>query len=451
MRTGGQAALIAALMLFAAPGAAQSVDPADNPEPGAGEQFIPAFVYRTGPYAAGGSGFFGGFLDYFTLINERDGGIGGIRLVWEECETAYNVHRGLRCYERLKHRGGILHPLSTEIAYALLPRLAADRIPMITLGYGRADASDGRVFPWVFPLFVNYWSQNTAIIRFIAGREGGLHRLRGRKIAIVYIDNAYGRETLGILNAQAERFGFVAREVPVEPPGLDQRSVWRALVRDFAPDWVILRGWGVMNPMAIREAARAGFPRERMVSVWWGGAEEDVIPAGRAAKGYIAAGFHPSGRHYPVVRDILEQVYGAFKGNIALQRVGSTYYIRGLIAALVTAEAIRTAQARYGQRPLSGEELRWGIETLSLTAERLRLLGADGIVPPITVTCRDHEGGGRVKFQQWDGDAWTVISDWIEPDRAMLRPMVEASALAFARAHGRELRTGQSMGSDCGR
>ena len=66
-----------------------------------GEQFIPLLSYRVGPYAAGGSGYFGGAIDYFTLVN-MNGGINGVKLLWEECETEYNAARGVECYERLK-------------------------------------------------------------------------------------------------------------------------------------------------------------------------------------------------------------------------------------------------------------------------------------------------------------------------------------------------------------
>ena len=105
------------------------------------EQFIPALVYRTGPYAAGGSGFWGGMEDYMELLNIRDGGIGGVKLTWEECETAYNSDRGVECYERLKGKGptgaSIVHPLSTGITYRLIERATADKIPLISMGYGR--------------------------------------------------------------------------------------------------------------------------------------------------------------------------------------------------------------------------------------------------------------------------------------------------------------------------
>jgi len=47
---------------------------------------------------------------------------------------------------------------------------------------------------------------------------------------------------------------------------------------------VILWGWGVMNPTALKTAAKVGYPREKILGVWWSGAEEDVLPAGSAAK-----------------------------------------------------------------------------------------------------------------------------------------------------------------------
>jgi branched-chain amino acid transport system substrate-binding protein len=52
------------------------------------------------------------------------------------------------------------------------------------------------------------------------------------------------------------------------------------------------------------------------------------------------------------------------------------------------------------------------------------------------VSCADHEGGGAVKFQQWDGKRWKVISDWIQPDRKLVRDMVEASAAKYAKEKG---------------
>ncbi len=80
----------------------------------ADEQYFPLQSYRVGPYAAGGTGFFGGFIDYMNLINTRDGGVNGVKLTWDECETQYEVERGVECYERQKSRAGAAawNPLS---------------------------------------------------------------------------------------------------------------------------------------------------------------------------------------------------------------------------------------------------------------------------------------------------------------------------------------------------
>ena len=418
------------------------------------EQFIPALVYRTGPYAAGGSGFWGAMEDYFELLNMRDGGIGGVKITWEECETAYNSDRGVECYERLKGKGptgaSIVHPLSTGITYRLIERATADKIPLISMGYGRTDATNGKVFPYVFPLVTNYWSQNTAKIKYIGMKEGGMGNLEGKKIANLYHESSYGKETIPVLDKQAEMYGFEVRHFPIPHPGLDQKATWLEVARRYKPDWVILRGWGVMNPTALKEAARVGFPATKIVGVWWSGAEEDVIPAGKAAVGYVAAGFHPSGADFPAIQEILDKVHGAGKGHISPQRVGTIYYNRGLIAGVITTEAIRTAQGKFGAKPLTGEEIRWGIENLDLTGARIEELGFGGLMSPIKVSCADHEGGGAVKFQEWTGTHWKEVTDWIDPDRSITNPMIQASSAQYATEKGITPRSGMSMGSDCG-
>src|SRR4249920_865009 len=307
------------------------------------EQFVPVNSYWVGPYAPGGSGIAAGMIDYFKLLNARDGGINGVKISWEKCETEYNNARGVECYERTKKRGPtgatLVHPLSTGITYSLIDKGTADHVPIVSVGYGRTDASDGRVFPYVFPLITNYWSQNTAKIKFIGMKEGGMDKLKGKKIVNLYHDSAYGKETIAILDVQAKKYGFEVTHIAVPHPGNEQQSQWLQ-IRQIRPDWVILRGWGVMNPTALKAAAKVGFPRTKIVGVWWSGAEEDVIPAGDAAKGYVAAAFNVSGGHYPVVQEIEKFVYAKGKGEMEdRSRVGSIYYNRGVVFGIVAKEA----------------------------------------------------------------------------------------------------------------
>ena len=228
----------------------------------AGAQFLPLLGAREGALRSQQIPAVDGIIAYLTLLNERDGGINGVPLVWEECETVFDVPRGIECYERLKGKGpteaAAFILFATPLAYALTARATQDQIPLLTAGTGRTDASDGRVFPYVFNPPINYWSQNTAKIRFIGQRVGGMDKLKGLKIAHVYHDSDFGRETIPMLDTQAAHYGFTVQHLAVPPPGLDQKATWLR-VKVAQPDWVILRSAGVMVPTALKEAAqRAG-------------------------------------------------------------------------------------------------------------------------------------------------------------------------------------------------
>jgi branched-chain amino acid transport system substrate-binding protein len=402
-------------------------------------QFLPVLSTREGALRSIQTPLANGFIDYVTLLNERDGGINGVSLVWEECETVFDVPRGIECYERLKGKGptgaAVFHMLSTPLTYALLERGTQDQIPLITLGIGRADTADGRVFPYVFTPPITYWSQNTAKLRFIGQQVGGMTRLKGVKIAHVYRDDDYGRETIPLLDIQAAQYGFLVQHLPVQPPGLDQKATWLR-VKVAQPDWIILRTNGVMTSTALKEAAHVGFPRDKIVGPSPTCAEPDMIPAGEAAHGYICATFHATGTQFPFIQDILTYVYGRGKGPGPAGEVGTVFWMRSMLRGLLTAEALRTAMRHFGNQPLTGVQVQWGLEHLSLTAARLKELGAESLISPLTLSCRDHEGGGGVKFQQWDGTQWTVLTDWIATDQALVRPLVEASAAKYGREKG---------------
>ena len=409
----------------------------------ADEQYFPLQSYRVGPYAAGGTGFFGGFIDYLNLINTRDGGVNGVKLTWGECETQYEVERGVECYERLKDDKDIAAwtPLSVGIAYAMIDRISQDRVPLTTINHGRTDSTDGRVFPYVFPLLLNPYSETSGIVNYIAAKLGGQDKLAGKKIVVLYHGSPYGKETIPIYELLAQKYGFEVQQIEVPHPGNEQQAQWLT-IRRAKPDYVVLRGWGVMNPVALKTAQKVGFPADHIIGNVWSNSEEDVKPAGSAAKGYTAITTQASGQSYPVVKEIIDRVYGAGKGNLDDKgRIGSVYHNLGIVNGILNVEAIRIAQARFGKRTLSGDEVRWGFEHLKLDPARVEALGAKDLFHSIDVTWKNHEGDGRVTFQQWDGKEWKVVSDWIAPDWALLRPIIEKSSEAYAKSHDIKLRT----------
>ena len=418
-------AALLSIALLAAAGAAQAQN----------EQFIPVLSYRVGPYAAGGSGYFGGAIDYFTLVN-MNGGINGVMLKWEECETEYNASKGVECYERLKKKNGgasTVEPLSTGIAYGLFDRVASDKIPMTTFGYGLASSADGRVYDWVFPIGTTYWDQMAAMIAYLGQKEGGVDKLKGKKIAFLYHDSAYGKEPIPVLDALGAKYGYEVLKIAVPPPGTTQESQWLQ-IRQAKPDYVIVWTYGVMSTVALKTAAKTGYPKDKLLGVWWAASEEDVIPAGDAAKGYVSASFTASGLNFPVMQDIKNKVYGAKKGNLEdPNRLGNVMYTRGLVYGIIMVEALRVAQAKYGKgKVMTPEQVRWGLEHLNLTEARIKELGAPGLFPPIKTSCEDHEGSGMVKFQQWDGNTFKQVTPFMAGDRALVRKMAEEQAGKYA-------------------
>ncbi len=403
------------------------------------EQFIPRLVYRTGPYAPNGIPFADGYADYLDMLNARDGGINGVKIVYEECETNYDTSKGVECYERLKNKGptgaALVDPLSTGITYALIERGTNDKIPVISMGYGRADASYGAVFPYVFTVPTTYWAQADSWVKYVAEQEGGLGKLKGKKIAYVYHDSAYGKEAIAALDRLSAKYGYTLLKYAVSPPGIDQKAVWLQ-IRQQRPNWVFMSGWGVMNSTAIKEAAAVGYPMDHFIGNWWSGSEPDVLPAGAAAKGYKSGAFHGAGTDYSVIKDILKYVYDKGGGKATKEKVGEVLYNRGVINAIFDTEAIRTAQEHFGKKPLKGEQVQWGYENLNITPQRIAQLGAEGLMVPTQLSCANHEGAGNVRIQQWDGQHWKFVSDWIQPDRDMLSEMYKESALAYAKEKG---------------
>ena len=421
------AGAVAAVLAVTAGGPAQAADK---------EQFFPALVYRTGAYAPNGVPFADGYVDYLKLVNARDGGINGVKIAFEECETGYATDRGVECYERMKGKGPtgatLFQPLSTGITFALTDKTQKDKIPLVTAGYGRADSVDGTVFKYNFPLGGTYWDAADILVQHVAKLEGGFDKLKGKKIALVYHDSPYGKEPIPLLQERAKMHGFELLLLPVTHPGVEQKATWLQ-IRQQRPDFVFLWGWGVMNSTSIKEAVATGYPRDKMYGVWWSGAEPDVVPAGEGAKGYHALTFlAPAGRGQ-VHKDILKFLYDKGHGTASnKEEVGEVLYNRGMVSAMMGVEAVKRAQTRYGKKPLTGDQVRWGLENLAIDAAAIKRLGFDGFMNPVSTSCVDHEGAHSAHIETWDGKKWTVTAGPYESDLQIIRPIIRASAAKYA-------------------
>jgi branched-chain amino acid transport system substrate-binding protein len=397
------------------------------------ELTFPMLSYRTGPYGPNGTEFADGYADYLTLVNERDGGVGGVKIKAPECETAYNTEKGVECYESTKGQGSLIYqPLSTGITYQLIPKVTSDKIPMHSMGYGRTSAANGKVFDYIFNYPANYWDGASVIIKHILDQNNG--DLKGKKIALIYHNSAYGKEPIRTLEELSKKHGYTLKTIPVEHPGQEQKSQWLEIRRDN-PDYVVMWGWGVMNQVAIKEAGNINFPMDKFIGIWWAGSENDVRPAGEAANGYKAATFHGVGSDFPVFKDIEKYVKGAGKAAGDGKNIGTVLYNRGLYAAMLAVEAAATAQKMHNTKELTGAQMRDGMENLKVDKARLEALGLPNFAPEINVSCANHGGPGLAAIQQWDAKEgkWKLITDFIASDREVIDPLIAADSEAFAK------------------
>jgi branched-chain amino acid transport system substrate-binding protein len=399
--------------------------------------FIPLLTYRTGPYSGSGIPVANGMSDYLNMLNERDGGIGGARLLVEECETGYDTKKGVECYESVKARNPVvINPYSTGITLQLIPKAAVDKIPILSMAYGLSASADGNQFPWIFNPPATYWDGASAFIRHAADVEGGFDKLKGNAIGLVYLDAPYGKEPIPLLQVLAKDYGFDLKLYPV--PGSEmqnQTALWLNVRRD-KPDWIYLQGWGAMNPTAVKEAGKIGFPMNRLVGVWWSGGDDDARPAGAEAKGYSSLDLNGVGQNYPAFQDILKYVVDKGKSQVVTRdKVGENLYNRGVLNAVLIAEGVRAAQKLTGKKAINGEDMRRGMETLNISDARWKELGLEGFAAPINLTCSDHNGHRGIYLVEWDGTKWTKASGWIESIKGKVMPLIESAAQEYVAAN----------------
>jgi branched-chain amino acid transport system substrate-binding protein len=287
-----------------------------------------------------------------------------------------------------------------------------DKIPTINPGSGRADSIDGEAWPYLFPMAASYWSQGAGAMKYI--KDNGAKK--GTKVAYLYFDNPAGREGIPIVEAVAKREGYELRLFAVQPPGLEMGPQVIDITRHFKADWVIGSLIGRSSSVCIKEFNKAGFPLNRVISFVWGVSDGDIEAAGwDVAQGYLGLQYTAVGRNHPVIQEIIKMLRD--EGKEVPKYVGGAYYNRGVLNGAVLAEGIRLAIQNHGL-PVTGDKVRRGYEAF-------KNFDLQGLLPPMTVTPQDHEGGGYVKVYQVKGNEWVPVSDWIRGYRDEVMALVK--------------------------
>jgi len=395
------------------------------------ELYTPNLSYRTGPFAATGIPLMNGQADYMAMLNARDGGIGGIKINFDECETGYSTEKGAECYEKTKDKAIVTQPWSTGITLQVLPKTNIDEIPILAPGYGFSPMMDGKTFQWAFNTPAGYWDAADMIVQYLEGMES----LDGKKIAFLHLDHPYGKEPIPLFEQMAEAKGFDFVPIPVGLKEMQNQSAQWLQIRRERPDYVVMWGWGAMNAGAITEAVKTKFPMENFIGVWWASHDADLKLVGEDGKGYKAISWSFPNADAPVMADIKTHVVDAGNSQSNEEEMSGVFYNRGIIISAILAEGIRAAQEHTGKAEISAADLRWGLENIDMTEERIAELGLEGMVPPFKTSCSDHTGKSGGWMLEWDGAKFVKVSDHLTPNTDGYAELVAEKAKEYADAN----------------
>jgi len=330
--------------------------------------------------------------DYAKILNQK-GGLEGHPIELLLQDHGNEPQRGIECYEKMKREGAIAFDfISTPVARAVLPRAMKDGNVMMSAMVGRSDTIDGEVFKWIFPIGPTYWGQAANDIHYIKTQSN--NNLKGVKVAFLYIDTPFGQEPIPVLKTLAEREGFELQLFPYSPPGNEQSATWTQ-IRRFNPDWIMNWGLGNMHVVASREMKRNGIPMDKYIAVNWFN-EVDIANIGAdAAKGIKRSTSVVGGQEHPLMQQIIKDLYEKGKGSGDRKHLNDIFYNSGLAMYSPIYEGARLAIKQYGW-PLTPDKMRRGLESL-------RNFDANGLMAPLTVTAKDHGGGGKTRIDMWDG------------------------------------------------
>jgi branched-chain amino acid transport system substrate-binding protein len=360
--------------------------------------------------------------DYATLVNQR-GGIEGQQIEIMIQDHGNEPQRGIECYEKMKREGALVFDtLSTPVSRAVLPRAMKDGSVLLQSFVGRGDAIDGDTFKWVFPIGPTYWGQAANNIQYIKSQNK--NSLKGVKVAFLYMDYPFGQEPIPVLKTLAQREGMDLQLFPYPLPGNDQASAWTQ-IRRFNPDYIIHWGFSNGHVVATREMKRNAIPIDKLIVVNWFN-EVDIANIGaEAAKGLKRGTNVVSGQNIPLMQEIIKEVYGKDKGAGDRKNLNDVYYNTGLAMYSVVFEGLRNAIRKEGL-PLNPEKVRRGLESITN-------FDGNGLIAPVTVTAKDHGGGGKTRVDMWDGTKWLPQSDWIAAYPDVIWEVVKEQAAEFAK------------------
>ena len=378
------------------------------------------------------SQFAQGLFDYYKMINERDGGIGGLKIIFPKCQIDLKVMTDLECYQTHKSNAVAFNSNSTNLSNNIILNSIRDQISIITTGDGKAFFKNGRIFKWVFNLPANNLNGASIAIRYIL--KSNLGNIKGKKISYIFYQGSYGENISKFLSILSKKYGFKLISLPT---GYDkEQEIWSKIKKN-KPDYILVYGSGIINSNSIKLISSINFPIKNLIGIHWSEPEENLIKYGDYIDSYKALTFTNSDINLKIYKYILNYVYK--KNNLTDKptNFGTVNYNRGLFQGMVNVEAALMAQKFHGNLKITASMFHSGMENLIISNKRLEELGFKKFIYPFKNNCSNHGGSGLAAIQQWNSKkkSWEMITNFMYGEKEIINKFIEQDSINFAKVN----------------
>lgn len=359
---------------------------------------------RVGPVASAGVGVGDAFNDWIRYVNGH-GGVNGRQVKIIEIESEYQVPKGIEAYNKLQADGmAVALVVGTALSDALTSPSAADRIPIVFPGQGNAGAVDGVKFPYAFPGSPNYPHQASAAVQFLMDEWKAAGKAGAPRIVCLGWEPPPGQEYCAAVKKAAEELKatFVkqvtipARAADVKPQILEAKQA--------NPDFVF-HSTLFSLAVAVTKTACAEGLSGKLVTWHWALSENELNGAGaQCAEGLTGTVMAKLPVSEPEAMKKLKAAAAEGRYNLSPSAGTNQLYGNGLLAAILTTEALRHADEEAGDGKIGGPEVKAGFEKISGFT-------GDGIMCPTTITDKDHGGNRALNVYRIQGGTFKLVKE----------------------------------------
>ncbi len=375
-------ALVSTLALAACGG-----EKKDEKAAAAKEIRIGGIIDLSGPTSSVGVPYAEGVKAGVAYLNAQ-GGIAGMKIIFDLQDDAYNVQQGLTIYKKFAQDKVVaIQGFGTAVTEALMRSAAKDEITYFSASYS-AHLTDPKTAPYNFFTSADYSTQVRAALKYF---KDNWKESRKPKLALLFPDHPYGLSPIQAAKDYATEIGFeIVGDANVDLKAIDATTQLLPL-KDKKPDFIWCGGTTPSTAVILKDAKKIGLKAVFFTNIW--GSDENLIKmAGDASEGAFslqAAAVY--GQDVPGMKTILE---------VSKNQPQMTHYIRGFVSMLAMGEGIRLAAAKG---PVTGPSIKAAVEGM-------KDYDPMGLAPKISFLPTDHRPSMAVFLYKIVGGKLTFVA-----------------------------------------